>query len=284
VNVLKALFLTLAAAAGFIFLFQNTHVLDSRTSLVLDLWWVQFTSPQLVFYWFVFLCFVFGIVFGAFAFFPGNKELRKSLKLLRARIRALTQEITTMHKKDEFTEEKIEDGQATGPEEVKDSGPEPEPQFQPEEAVVDREVMVKTTEASGKSALVGVFALFILLVAFYFYIDQKISGIQSHMEQSVEKSELAARMAQEAIENSEVFREELQAVSMSLKEHEKEISALRSLPQDTMDQMTMMQVNDYLAGIDQLVQRAATEQDRELLEAVRDSLSKALEHYREKAD
>ena len=283
-NVLKALLLILAAAAGFIFFFQNTHVLDSSTSLVLDLWWVKFTSPELVFYWFVLMCFVFGIVFGAFAFFPGNKELRKSLKLLKAKIRELTQEITAMHKKDELTQEKIEDGQAPGPEEVKEAGPEPEPHFQPEQASVDREVVVKTGEASGKSALVGVFALFILLVAFYFYIDQKISGIQSHMEQSVEKSELASRMAQKAEENSQVLREDLQAVSMSLKEHEKEISALKSLPQDTMDHLTMMQVNDYLAGIEQLVQRAATLEDKEMLEAVRESLDKALEHYREKTD
>ncbi len=277
---------------GFLFLFQNAHVLDTRANLILDLWWAKYSSPEVVFYVFVFVCFVFGIFFGALTFFPGNKELRKNLKLLRIKIKNLTQEITAMHKKEEIPQEKSqeemdprpEEAEGPGSEAEKVSGPAPESKDPPKHTPVDQEVVIKTGEASGKFALIGVFAVFILLIAFYFYIDQKISEFQSHMDLSIEKSELAAELAQKAQQESEGFKEDLSAFSSSLREQEKELSALKSLPQDTMDYLTMMQVNDYLAGIDQLVQRAVTDEDKEMLEAVRDSLNKALEHYREKTD
>jgi uncharacterized membrane protein YgaE (UPF0421/DUF939 family) len=292
VNVFKILFLTLIFAMGFLFLFQNAHVLDTRASLILDLWWVKYSSPEVVFYVFVFVCFVFGIVFGALTFFPGNKELRKNLKLLRIKIKNLTQEVTAMHKKEEIPEEKSQEEMDSRPEEAeeprleaeKEPGPAPESKDPPKYAPFDQEVVVKTGEASGKAALIGVFAVFILLVAFYFYIDQKISEFQSHMDLSIEKSELAAELVQKVQQESEGFKEDLSAFSSSLREQEKELSALKSLPQDTMDYLTLMLINDYMAGIDQLTQRAATDEDKEMLEAVRDSLARALKHYTEKVD
>ncbi len=262
-----------------LFLVQNTPVLDTRASLILDLWWVELSSPEIAFYVFVFMCFVLGIVFGAIAFSPGNRESREKLKLLRLKIKNLTREIIGMQKKEEKQEEKpAEDFK------IKEQEPAEDLKSQPEHPSLEKDVEIKTGGAAGKLALVGVFALFILVTALYFFMDQKISDFQTQMELTIQNSAQAVDLTQRLEQDTAELKGEVSILSSSLMEHEKEISALQRLPQDTMDYLTMMLINEYAVKIDQLMERAESEKDREILEEVLESIGRALDHYKEKVN
>ena len=275
-NVFRVLFLTIIFALSMLFLVQNTQVLDTRANLILDLWWVRFSSPEIAFYLIVFLALIFGVIFGAVTFFPGNKELRENLRLLKIKIKSLTQEIIDMQKKEDVQDEKQEEKKEPEPVE------EARPGYSPMEEDVtiktgDKDMVIRTGGAAGKTALVGVFAVFILLVAFYFYVDQKISEYQRHMDLVTEESASVAVSTQR-------MQQDISSLSRSLQEHEEEISALQNLPQETMDFLTMMLINEYQVKVDQLIERAETEEDREMLGELLESLEKTLEYYRDKVD
>ena len=275
-NALRVLFLTLVFAFGILFLVQNTQVLDNRISLALDLWWVQLSTPYMAFYIFIFLALMLGIIFGAVTFFPGNKELRENLKLLRIKIKGLTQEVIELHKKEDIHED--------GKSEKEVPEPAEETLDLPEDPTLDKDTVIKTGGSSGKTALVGVFALFVLLTAFYFYIDQKISSFQGRMDMVIEDSLTSAELAAKAERETLVLQEDISNLSGILQEQEKEISQLRRLPQDTMDYLTMMKIDEYAANINQLMETAGTEADREMLAEILKSLQKAMDHYADKAD
>lgn len=279
-NAVRVLFLTLVFALSMLFLVQNTQVLDTRAGLILDLWWVELSSPEIAFYVFIFLCLIFGIIFGAVTFFPGNRELRAKLRLLRIRIKSLTQEVIAMHKKDETPQE---------PERTQEPKPLEEPDSVHEKSDLPQgpyqeDVVIKTGGAAGKAALVGVFAIFVLLTAFYYYVDQKISDFQAQMDLTIESSTQAAELAQRIEQETKGFNRDIAGLTRSLQKHEKEISALQSLPQDTMNYLTMMLISEYAVKVDGLLEKAETEEDREMLSGVLDSLGKALEHYRKKVE
>ncbi len=297
-NAIRVLFLTLVFALSMLFLVQNTQVLDTRASLVLDLWWVKLSSPEIAFYVFIFLCLILGIVFGALTFLPGNRDLREDLRLLRVKIKRLTQEVIDMQKKEDISHEKPEAAQdQTSPKEEAESVPEPEKSQEPEapedahpaekpprmpEEPIKEDQVVRVGGAAGKAALVGIFALFILLTLFYYYVDQQLNDFQTRMDMAVESSNLASELATTAERDSAELREEVSGLAMSLQQQEKEIIALKRLPQDTVDYLTLMFINQYAVNMEQLIEEAETDEDREMLSGVLDSLNSALKHYMQK--
>jgi hypothetical protein len=278
VNALRVLLLTLVFALSMLFLVQNTQVLDTRASLMLDLWLVELSSPQIAFYVFVSLCFILGIIFGAITFSPGNRESREKLKLLRLKIKNLTQEIIGMQKKQDTHEQTpAESSDELQEQETTEGFTSP-----PEQQTIEEDAVIKPGGTAGKAALIGVFALFILLTALYFFVDQRLSDFQNRMDLTVQNSALAVDLAQRLEQDNEKLKEEVSMLSSSLMEHEKEISSLQRLPQDTMDYLTMMLINEYAVNISQLIEKADSDEDREMLEDVLDSIGKALDHYKGK--
>lgn len=277
-NTFRVLFLTLVFALSMLFLIQNTQVLDQSVTLVLDLWWAEFNSPAIDMYVIVFLCLLLGTVFGVIAFFPGNRDLRRKHKMQKAELKNLTQEVLDMQKSEDTREDK--------PEETADSQS-PESTHaarRPEAQSLGDDLEVKPNGTSGKIALVGVFVMFILLTGFYFFMDQKINQFQNQMDSTIADSTQAVELARKVDRETAGYREEIEKLTRTQNRHQEEIAALQSLPQDTMDYLTMMLINEYSVKIDQLMKSAGTEEDRKLLEDIKKSLGKALGHYREKTD
>ena len=277
-NAFRVLFLTLVFALSMLFLIQNTQVLDTPASLMLDLWLIELNSPHIAFYVFVFLCFILGIIFGAITFSPGNRESRRKLNLLRLKIKNLTQEIIGMQKKEDIDEQKP----AESSDKLQEKGTTEEFKSPPEQQTMEKDAVIKPGGAAGKAALIGVFALFILLTALFFFVDQRISDFRNRMDLTVQNSAMAVDLAQRLEQDNAKLKEEVSMLSSSLMEHEKEISTLQRFPQDTMDFLTMMLINEYAVKISQLIEKADSDEDREMLEDVLDSIGKALDHYKDK--
>ncbi len=277
-NAFRVLFLTAIFAFSMIFLFQNTQVLDNRLSLVLDLWWTQLSSPEIALYLFIFLCLLAGIIFGALTFFPGNKELRRSLKTLKLKIKSLTREIIDMQKKEEVLEDKSQE-KTDHPQE-----PPIEEDRDLKEQPAAEGAAVKPAGAAGRIALAGVLALFVILTGFYFFVDQRLEQIQTSLDDSIQSSVLAVAIAERVDQETAGFREDIEDLSTALDSHAQDIAELQRLPQDTMDYLTMMLINEYTVKIQQLLKSAETAKDRSVLAEALDSLEKALSHYMNKVD
>lgn len=277
-NTFRVLFLTLVFAMSMLFLVQNTQVLDQSVTLVLYLWWAEFSSPATSMYMIVFLCLLLGIIFGVIAYFPGNRGLRRKHKLQKARLKNLTQEVLDM--------QKSEDTQENRQEETADrQTPEPTEEIpRPGAHTLEEDLAVKPTGTSGKIALVGIFVMFILLTGLYFFIDQKMTQFQNQMDTTIASTAEAVELARKVDQETAGYQEEIEKLTRTQNQHKEEIAALQSLPQDTMDYLTMMLINEYSVKIDQLMKSAGTEEDRELLKDIKKSLGRALGHYQEKID
>ncbi|MFP4110599.1 MAG: hypothetical protein ACLFTF_06185 [Desulfonatronovibrio sp.] len=275
-NTFRVLFLTLVFALSMLFLIQNTQALDASVTLDLDLWWAELSSPLMDMYVVVFLCLLLGAVFGVIAFFPGNRELRRKHKLQKARLKNLTQEVLDM--------QKTEDVQENKQEETTQAAQTAEETRRPGGKILEEDLEVKPSGTSGKIALVGIFVMFILLTGFYFFMDQKMTQFQNQMDSTIAESAEAVELARKVDRETAGYREDIENLARTQNQHQEEIAALQSLPQDTMDYLTMMLINEYSVKIDQLMKSAGTEEDRELLEDIKKSLGRALGHYQEKID
>ncbi len=278
-NTFRVLFLTAVFAFSMLFLVQNSQILDTESSLFLDLWWVKLSSPDIAFYVFVFICFIAGLVFGIFTFLPGNRDLRKKLRPIKAKIKELRGEIIAMQKKEEIkTEEVVEQ------EKVADqSANHPETEEKIEEPVVHTK---KSGSASAKIALAGVVVLFVVISVFYFHAEQKFQEFQAKVDMTMQNSLMISEAMEEVSNvNNDVKNELSSLISViseqekQLKTHEEMLEEVHNIPQQTMDYLTLMLMKEYSVKIGQLMESAG-EDDQQMLQDVLESLDTALEHYR----
>lgn len=275
-NILRVILLTLFFALTMLFFVQNSVNMDTTASLTLDLWWIKLTSPAMALYVLVIICLAAGIFFGALTYLPGNRYLQERIKQDKQKIKNLSKEITEMEK---AREEKIRKESMTEETPVMEDKP-----------LHEHEPIVRSSGSSaGVIALISVFAVFVILVVFYYYVDQQFSKYQGRLEASVEQSQQAAAKAAEVEKAGKALRDEMNQVenhvrkqSTTLKEHTRKIQALEDLPQKTMDYMNMMIMKEYAAKIDQLLDSSDSDQDRKMLMDARKPLEKLLNNYEDR--
>lgn len=275
-NTFRVIFLTAVFAFSMLFLVQNSQILDTEASLFLDLWWVKLSSPDIAFYVFVFICFIAGIVFGVFTFLPGNRDLRKKLTPIKAKIKELRGEIIAMQKKEEIKTEEVIEQQKSADQSAETS----ENEEKIEEPVVHVE---KSGSTAGKIALAGVVVLFIIISVFYFHAEQKFQEFQAKVDMTMENSLMISETMEEVNNNVKkelsTFTSVISEQEKQLETHEEMLDDLHNLPQKTMDYLTFMLMKEYSVKIDQLME-SANEDDQQMLRDVLESLDTALEHYR----
>ncbi|MFN2268967.1 MAG: hypothetical protein ABR533_11880, partial [Desulfonatronovibrio sp.] len=281
VNTFRVLFLTAVFAFSMLFLVQNSHVLDTESSLFLDLWWVQLSSPNIAFYVFVFICFIAGLLFGVFTFLPGNRDLRQKLRPIKAKTKELRGEIIAMQKKEEIKTEEVLEQQKDADQSAEHS--ENEKKF--EEPLVHTE---KSGGAAGKIALAGVVVLFVVISVFYFHAQQKFQEFQAKVDMTMEKNHIVSQTMDEVKNVNNDVKKEMSSLTASINNQEKKLEThaemlddLNNLPQKTMDYLTFMLMKEYAVKIDQLMEDAA-EDDQQMLQDILESLDTALEHYSKK--
>lgn len=279
VNSFRVIFLTAVFAFSMLFLVQNSQILDTEASLFLDLWWVKLSSPDIAFYVFVFICFIAGLIFGVFTFLPGNKDLRKKLRPIKAKTKELRGEIIAMQKKEEIKTEEVIEQQNSADESAEPS--ENKEKF--EEPVIHTE---KSGGAAGKIALAGVIVIFIVISVFYFHAEQKFQEFQAKVDMTMQNSLMISETMEEVNKVNSNVQNELSSLTSAVSEqkkqletHEEMLDDLHNLPQKTMDYLTFMLMKEYSVKIDQLME-SAQEEDQQMLEDVLESLDTALEHYR----
>ncbi len=272
-NALRVIFLMFVFAAVMLVISQNTATLGYRAPLELDLWLVHLTSPSMAMYVFVFLCFILGIIFGALTFYPGNREIRENLRLLRNRINLLKEELMTLEQQKK--------------QELKDI----QEQAAPEEKPIREEpVLVHTSSAWGKAAMAGFVITFILLVVFYYYAQTEMDLLKKRMSESEEKAVHLTQATEDSLSSMEEtllslelkFQDETGKIEERLRDIDEEIQILERQPQKTRDYLTLMHLQQYMQNLEYLQQGAESEIDREKLDQAGEMLQKAIEHYRGK--
>ncbi|WP_045211995.1 hypothetical protein [Desulfonatronovibrio magnus] len=295
-NAFRVIFLTLVFAFSMLFLVQNSQVLDTRDPLLLNLWLAELSTPAVSFYVFVFVCFVTGLIFGLITFLPGNREVKDRLHLVRLKSRQLKGEILNMHKehekalmKDEPQQEPQHDSESQA-ESIPPSD-EPRPYSKPSPA----------GGIAGITALAGVIILFAVGAYFYYCLHERLNETAQQNHLTLEMvSENTAGIGQlnsqgtflleevyrvEALvsEQDIAYQEAVEQLGQRVDEHEQIINALRNIPRQTADYITLLLIHEYTSRIEYLREKAP-EEDQETLNEVLQSLESALEHYRIKID
>ncbi len=268
-NAFRVIFFMLVIAAALLVLVQNTDTLGHQAPLELDLWLFQLTSPAIAMYVVVFLIFILGIIFGALTFYPGNRELKENLRLLRNKADLLKEELRTVESQraHKLREIRVQTGT--------------------EEAVSpDQTIEAYSGQVWGKSAMAGCVIVIILLVVFYYYtlrdmeqthqrMDQAEESLASH-DQQLEEVEL---LIEDEAERSHSRIDDLQD---QLDAHSGEIETLKLQPQKTVDFITLLHLRETLQTLRYLVMEAETEEDRDSLIDAGQMLQRAIEHYEDK--
>ncbi len=268
-NAFRVIFYMLVIAAALLVLVQNTDTLGHQAPLELDLWLFQLTSPAIAMYVFIFLIFILGILIGTLTFYPGNRELKENLRLLRNRTELLKEELWTVeneraHKLREIRGEKGFD----------------------EKIAHDRSIQDYQGESWGKSAMAGFVIVFILLVVFYYYTLRDMDQTHQRMDQ-VEESTFSLSQQLEEVElliedEAERSHSRIDGLQDQLEAHSGEIETLKLQPQKTVDLITLLHLRETLQTLRYLVMEAETEEDRESLIDAGNMLQQAIEHYEDK--
>ncbi len=289
-NTFRVIFFFLAFTAALLVLIQNFQPLGYSSSLVLDLWFFRLTSPEISFYIFVFFCFVLGIVFALITFYPGNRELRKNLKLLQNRVKLLREEYMTVEKERE--------------QELKNRQAELESSEESPGAASEHE---HKSGLAGKVAVGGCIILLVALVGLYYHSLQEREQLQEQMadlEKAVQEEitpvkkdvttterrlEELDKTLQERTARIRSVQDQLQEESQQIKamqdklqEHAGELEVLQRLPQQTRDYLKLIRLQEYLQSIKYLELEAETEEDKERLQEAGQVLEEAIEHFRDK--
>ena len=288
-NAFRLIFLLLVFAAVMLGLSQNIETLGIKAPLGIDLWFVEFSLPQVAMYVFIFFCFLLGIIFGIITFFPANRDAREKLKVLRKKLRLLQEDFKTVEM--ERAKQIMKRQEKITPD---------------EEAFKDEIVSATSSRAWGKAAMAGCIVIFAILVVIYYYghselekvheqaaaTEEKTSSMIEDTRSSLDNLERDFRASDKKLEEldsefrkeSAKLRETTESMQGMLEKHSEEISELKLIPVQTRDYLTLMHLEQYLQTLDYLKQGAETDADIKRLQEASDQVRKALEHYREKSD
>jgi len=288
-NAFRLIFLLLVFAAVMLGLSQNIETLGLKAPLGIDLWFIEFSLPQVAMYVFIFFCFLLGIIFGIITFFPANRDARERLKVLRKKLRLLQEDFKTVEM--ERAKQIMKRQEKITPD---------------EEAFKDEIVSATSSRAWGKAAMAGCIVIFAILVVIYYYGHSELEKVHEQAAATEEKTSSMIEDTRSSLDNLErdfrasdkklgeldsefkkesaKLRETTESMQGMLEKHSEEISELKLIPVQTRDYLTLMHLEQYLQTLDYLKQGAETDADIKRLQEASDQVRKALEHYREKSD